>query len=223
MFESILSGTESLSITNALICMGTSVVLGLIIAFVHMYTSKCSKNFAITLCTLPVMVQVIIMMVNGNLGTSVAILGVFGLVRFRSMQGNSREIASIFFAMGIGLAVGMGQILFAAVITVVVSILFIILSKTKFGEGNVGEKKLKITIPEDLDYSNVFDDLFEKYTKTNDLAKVKTTNMGSLFELTYNIILKDNASEKAFIDELRCRNGNLNITLAREETAENEL
>ena len=203
--------------------VGTSVVLGLIIAFVHMYTSKCSKNFAITLCTLPVMVQVIIMMVNGNLGTSVAILGVFGLVRFRSMQGNSREIASIFFAMGIGLAVGMGQILFAAVITVVVSILFIILSKTKFGEGNIGEKKLKITIPEDLDYSNVFDDLFEKYTKTNDLAKVKTTNMGSLFELTYNIILKDNAEEKAFIDELRCRNGNLNITLARETTSENEL
>ncbi len=108
MFESILSGTENLTITNALICMGTSIVLGLVIAFVHMYTSKCSKNFAITLSTLPVMVQVIIMMVNGNLGTSVAILGVFGLVRFRSMQGNSREIASIFFAMGIGLAVRNG-------------------------------------------------------------------------------------------------------------------
>lgn len=223
MFESILSGTENLSIVNALICMGTSIILGLIIAFVHMYTSKCTKNFAITLTVLPVMVQVIIMMVNGNLGTSVAILGVFGLVRFRSMQGNSREIASIFFAMGIGLAVGMGQIVFAAVITLIVAILFIILSKTKFGEGNIGEKKLKVIIPEDLDYSNVFDDLFEKYTKTNELAKVKTTNMGSLFELTYNIILKDGAQEKAFIDELRCRNGNLNITLARETSNENEL
>ena len=149
--------------------------------------------------------------------------GVFGLVRFRSMQGNSREIASVFFAMGIGLAVGMGHILFAGVITLIVAIMFVILSKTKFGEGNKHEKKLKITIPEDLDYSNVFDDLFEKYTNKNELEKVKTTNMGSLFELSYNIILKDGASEKEFIDELRCRNGNLNITLARETTSENEL
>ena len=117
----------------------------------------------------------------------------------------------------------MGHILFAAVITVVVAILFIILSKTKFGEGNLHEKKLKITIPEDLDYSNVFDDLFEKYTNKNELAKVKTTNMGSLFELSYNIVLKDGANEKEFIDELRCRNGNLNIILARETNSENEL
>lgn len=149
--------------------------------------------------------------------------GVFGLVRFRSMPGNSREIASVFFAMGIGLAVGMGQILFAAVITVIVSLVLVILSKTKFGEKNMQEKKLKIVIPEDLDYSNVFDDLFEKYTKKNELEKVKTTNMGSLYELTFNIIPKDNIHEKEFIDELRCRNGNLNITLAREMTQENEL
>ena len=117
----------------------------------------------------------------------------------------------------------MGHILFAAIITVIVAILFIILSKTKFGEGNIHEKKLKITIPEDLDYSNVFDDLFEKYTKTNVLEKVKTTNMGSLFELTYIITTKDGISEKEFIDGLRCRNGNLNITLARETAEENEL
>lgn len=139
------------------------------------------------------------------------------------MPGNSREIVSIFFAMGIGLAVGMGHILFASVITILVSIVLFILSKTKFGEGNTRQKKLKIIIPEDLDYSSVFDDLFEKYTKTNELAKVKTTNMGSLFELTYNIVTRDNVSEKEFIDELRCRNGNLNITLARETMGENEL
>lgn len=125
--------------------------------------------------------------------------------------------------MGIGLAVGMGHILFASVITILVSIILFILSKTKFGEGNTRQKKLKIIIPEDLDYSSVFDDLFEKYTKTNELAKVKTTNMGSLFELTYNIVTRDNVSEKEFIDELRCRNGNLNITLARETMGENEL
>ncbi len=149
--------------------------------------------------------------------------GAFSLIRFRSMPGNSREIVSIFFAMGIGLAVGMGHILFASVITILVSIVLFILSKTKFGEGNTRQKKLKIIIPEDLDYSSVFDDLFEKYTKTNELAKVKTTNMGSLFELTYNIVTRDNVSEKEFIDELRCRNGNLNITLARETMGENEL
>ena len=149
--------------------------------------------------------------------------GAFSLVRFRSMPGNSREIASVFFAMGIGLAVGMGHIVFAAIITVIVSILLIVLSKTKFGERNTHEKKLKIVIPEDLDYSNVFDDLFEKYTNKNVLEKVKTTNMGSLFELTYSIVSKEGANEKEFLDELRCRNGNLNITLARETIAENEL
>lgn len=149
--------------------------------------------------------------------------GAFSLIRFRSMPGNSREIVSIFFAMGIGLAVGMGHILFAAVITVLVSIVLVILSKTKFGEKNTHEKKLKIVIPEDLDYSNVFDDLFEKYTKTNQLEKVKTTNMGSLYELTYKIVTKENTNEKEFIDDIRCRNGNLNITLTREIINENEL
>lgn len=224
MFESVLSqDAGTLSIMSALICMAASIILGLIIACVHMYTTKYSKNFVITLSVLPVMVQVIIMMVNGNLGTSVAVLGAFSLIRFRSMPGNSREIVSIFFAMGIGLAIGMGHILFATTITVLVSIILIILSKTKFGEKNTHGKKLKITIPEDLDYSNVFDDLFEKYTKTNELEKVKTTNMGSLFELTYNIVTRENMNEKEFIDELRCRNGNLNITLERETTGENEL
>ena len=139
------------------------------------------------------------------------------------MPGNSREIVSIFFAMGIGLAVGMGHILFATVITVLVSIVLVILSKTKFGEKNTHEKKLKIVIPEDLDYENVFDDLFEKYTKTNQLEKVKTTNMGSLYELTYKIVTKENINEKEFIDDIRCRNGNLNITLTREIINENEL
>ncbi len=224
MFESILTeGVGTLNIVSALICMGTSIILGLIIASVHMFTTKYSKNFLITLAVLPVMVQVIIMMVNGNLGTSVAVLGAFSLIRFRSMPGNSREIVSIFFAMGIGLAVGMGHLVFASTITVLVSIILIVLSKSKFGEKAICEKKLKITIPESLDYSNVFDDLLNKYTKVNVLEKVKTTNMGSLFELTYNIVVKDDINEKEFFDELRCRNGNLSISLIRENFNENEL
>src|SRR5574344_1173740 len=155
MFSSILEGvsetTSSLSVSSALICVATSIILGLVIAFTHKITSKYSKNFLITLCVLPLLVQVVIMMVNGNLGTSVAVLGAFSLVRFRSLPGNSKEIISIFWAMGIGLAVAMGQIVFAIVITAIVSLLIIILSKTKFGERG-SYKILKITIPENLDY-----------------------------------------------------------------------
>lgn len=224
MFESILNETAgTLSIQFALICMLTSIILGVIIAYVHMLTSKYSKNFLITLSILPVIVQVVIMMVNGNLGTSVAVLGAFSLVRFRSVPGNSREIASIFFAMAIGLAVGMGHIMFAIVITILLSIVLVLLSKSSFGEKKFLEKKLKIIIPEDLNYTEVFDDIFEKFLSEFDLVKVKTTNMGSMYELTYNIVIKDKINEKNFIDEIRCRNGNLNVMLCKSETLENEL
>lgn len=224
MFESILNETAgTLSIQSAIICMLTSIFLGVIIAYVHKLTSKYSKNFLITLSILPVIVQVVIMMVNGNLGTSVAVLGAFSLVRFRSVPGNSREIASIFFAMAIGLAVGMGHIMFAIVITILLSIILVILSKSSFGEKKSLEKKLKIIIPEDLNYTDVFNDIFQKFVSKFDLIKVKTTNMGSMYELTYDVIMKNNINEKSFIDEIRCRNGNLNVMLCKSETLENEL
>lgn len=224
MFESILSEVAgTLTVSSALICMGVSIMLGLVIAYVHMKTSKYSKNFIITLSILPLIVQVVIMMVNGNLGTSVAVLGAFSLVRFRSVPGNSREIASIFFAMAIGLAVGMGHILFAITITIIIGLLILVLSKTKILENNNSTKKLKITIPENLDYETIFDDIFNKYAKTIELIKSKTTNMGSMYELTYDVTLNPNFSQKAFMDEIRCRNGNLNVILERMETIENEL
>lgn len=224
MFESILNNAAgTLSIQSALICMFTSIILGVIIAYVHMCTTKYSKNFLITLSVLPLIVQVVIMMVNGNLGTSVAVLGAFSLVRFRSIPGNSREIVSIFFAMAIGLAVGMGHIIFAIVITVMLTIVLIILSKSKFGEKNIQEQKLKILIPEDLNYIDIFNDIFEKYLELCNLTKVKTTNMGSMYELSYNVILKDEKQQKDFIDEIRCRNGNLNISLFKAESSECEL
>ncbi len=224
MFESILNNAAgTLSIQSALICMITSIILGVIIAYVHMCTTKYSKNFLITLSVLPLIVQVVIMMVNGNLGTSVAVLGAFSLVRFRSIPGNSREIVSIFFAMAIGLAVGMGHIIFAIVITVMLTVVLIILSKSKFGEKNIQEQKLKILIPEDLNYIDIFNDIFEKYLELCNLTKVKTTNMGSMYELSYNVILKDEKQQKDFIDEIRCRNGNLNISLFKAESSECEL
>ena len=223
MFNSILeSNSGTLSISTALICMGAALIFGIIIALVHMYSTKCSKNFAITIAVLPLLVQVVIMMVNDNLGTSIAILGSFSLIRFRSMQGNSRELVSIFFATAIGLAVGIGHIMYAFVFTLITSLALIILQKSSFGMKKDNEKSLKVTIPENLDYTNIFDDIFDKYTNNIELNKIKTTNMGSMFELSYNISLKNNINEKDFIDEIRTRNGNLTVNLGRVST-ENEL
>ncbi len=224
MFESILSSTTgTLSVSTSLICMGASLVLGLAIALVHMWTSKYSKSFVISLAILPALVQVVMMMVNGNLGTSVAILGAFGLIRFRSMPGTAKEIVSVFFAMAIGLATGMGHVLFATYVTAIISILIVILSKTKFGEKNNDEKRLKIVLPEELDYNEIFKDIFENYTKFYRTEKVKTINMGSMYELTYNVVLKDQSKEKEFIDKLRVRNGNLAISMQRVEEGLGEL
>lgn len=216
MFKSIFSDTTtSLSILQVIICILSSLVLGFLIAFIHKKTSKYSKNFLVTLIILPTLVELVIMMVNGNLGTSVAVLGAFSLIRFRSIPGNSREITSIFFAMAVGLSLGMGHVVFAFIITIIISLVLLLLYKTNYGEKIRQEKLLKVTIPENLDYTSVFDDVFDSYTKSYNLEKVKTTNMGSLFELTYKIILNDGKQEKQFIDELRCRNGNLKIMIER--------
>lgn len=223
MFESILDSTSTLSISSVMLCSVCALVLGLIISIVHMASGKNSKNFAITLAVLPFLVSTVIMMVNGNLGTSVAVLGAFSLVRFRSIPGNSREIASVFLAMAIGLAIGMGQIIFASFLTLFASIIMIVLAKTSFGTKKNEERKLKIVIPEDLDFTGIFDDIFSKYMKTQKLEKVKTTNLGSLYELTYRVELKDNINEKELIDELRCRNGNLNIILGLFDENSNDL
>lgn len=215
MFNSIIE-SSGLTLASTLMCTLSAIILGVVIATVHMKTSKYSKNFIITLSILPLLVSVVMMMVNGNLGTSVAILGAFGLIRFRSMQGNSKEIASVFWAMAIGLSIGMGQVYFAMLITLIVSILLMLFNKINFGENKNQEKVLDVVIPEDLDYDTVFDDIFKKYTKKIELIRVKTTNLGSLYELRYNIILNDKIKEKEFIDELRVRNGNLKISIHKE-------
>lgn len=212
MFETIL--TTNLTIFSFLLCIVTSLILGLLIAWIHMKTSMYSKNFAITLSMLPALVATVIMMVNGNLGTSVAVLGAFSLIRFRSVPGNSKEIMNVFFAMAVGLACGTGYIGFAIVITLLLSLFTYLLFIIHFGENKKNHKILKIVIPEDLDYTTVFDDLFENYTTYATLYQSKTTNMGSMFELTYQIAFKNNISEKEFIDKIRCRNGNLKVSLS---------
>lgn len=214
MFNSIFdTSSTTLDVKSILICAAAALALGLVIAFAHLATSKTTKNFLITLTLLPLLVMVVMLMVNGSLGTSVAILGAFSLVRFRTIPGNSKEIASVFFAMAIGLALGMGHVLFAAAITALVVVVELILGKTNIF--NFAEPQtLQITVPEDLDYTHVFDEIFAKYTTTAELVRSKTTNMGSLYQLTYNVRLKDSANEKEFLDAVRVKNSNLKVLLS---------
>lgn len=205
------------------LCTIVALILGFIIACVYMYKNNYSKNFVVTIVILPVIIQALIMLVNGNLGTGVAVLGAFSLIRFRSAPGSAKDITSIFFSMAVGIAVGMGYLVYAAVFTAVVSLVLVILSTVSFGETNYAMKNLKITIPENLDYTEIFDEIFRKYTKKTELHTVRTTNLGSLYELQYTIQLKDVSKEKEFIDELRCRNGNLNISCGRVPINKDEL
>jgi len=199
------------------------MVLGVVIALIHMYKNKYSKHFIQTLVILPAIIQVVIMLVNGNLGTGVAVMGAFSLVRFRSVPGNSREIGSIFFAMAAGLAAGTGYIAIAVLIVVCIGAMMMLLLTLNFGEGKTASKVLKITLPENLNYEGMFDDILTEYTKTYRLVKVRTVNMGSLFELQYEMEMLKDKSEKELIDEVRCRNGNLTVLCGYAESEREEL
>lgn len=213
----------TLDIQTFIIGTIVSLILGIVIALFYTINSKYTKSFFITLATIPSIVSAIIMMVNGNLGAGVAVAGAFSLVRFRSVAGTAKEIGAIFLAMGAGLAVGMGYIVYAMIFVIIICGTNYGLALTKFGEINPNERLLTITIPEDLDYTDVFDDLMLKYTEISNLTFVKTSNMGSLFKLNYEIILKDIKQEKNFIDDLRCRNGNLEICICKKYSNSHEL
>lgn len=218
MLNSIL-GTE-LTLTSFLICTGVSLLLGVGTALVAGYRSRSTQSLAVTLAILPAVVQAVITLVNGSIGAGIAVAGAFSLVRFRSAPGTAREIAAIFLAMAIGLATGMGYVRLAALLFLILAGAMLALTALRFGQKEDAGRILKITIPEDLDYDGLFDDLFERYTTAHTLEKVKTTNMGTLYELRYRITLRQEPVPKVFLDELRCRNGNLNITCCREETHE---
>ena len=218
MLNSIL-GTE-LTLTSFLICTGVSLLLGVGTALVAGYRSRSTQSLAVTLAILPAVVQAVSMLVNGSIGAGIAVAGAFSLVRFRSAPGTAREIAAIFLAMAIGLATGMGYVGLAALLFLILAGAMLALTALRFGQKEDAGRILKITIPEDLDYDGLFDDLFERYTTAHTLEKVKTTNMGTLYELRYRITLRQEPVPKVFLDELRCRNGNLNITCCREESHE---
>ena len=215
---------QLISVQDFLLCLGVSLVLGLIMALAYGFKNEHTKSFLVTLALLPAVVCVVIMMVNGNIGAGVAVAGAFSLVRFRSAPGSAKEIVTIFLAMGAGLIAGMGYLGFAALFTVIMCAMFLLYNALA---GNAGSeavnKTIKITIPEDLDYTGAFDDIFAEYTKKNELVKVKTTNMGSMFRLTYNVTLRDATREKEMIDRIRERNGNLEIMVSKQENRTAEL
>lgn len=221
LFKGIYQTTapSTLDIASFFICLLFALMLGCIFSLCYRFKNHTSISFPGALALLPMVVCVVIIMVNGNVGTGVAVAGAFTLVRFRSVPGNASEIGAIFAAMGIGLICGMGYLGFAALFCVIVCLFFLIYHAFCAKQAARGElnKLLRITIPEDLDYTGIFDDLFAQYTKRHKLISVKTTNLGSMFRLTYEITLRESASEKPLIDAMRCRNGNLEICVSMQE------
>ena len=216
--------TQRISVEAFLLCLGVSLALGLVMVAAYMWKNDHTTSFLVTLALLPAIVCVVIMMVNGNIGAGVAVAGAFSLVRFRSAPGSAKEIVTIFLAMGAGLIAGMGYLGFAALFTVIMCAMFLIYNAVAGNSKTEAvNKTIKITIPEDLDYTGVFDDIFAEYTKKNELIKVKTTNMGSMFRLTYNVTLRDATKEKQMIDRIRERNGNLEIMVSKQENRSAEL
>lgn len=227
MFTSVFGTSEALvgsvSSLDFLLCCCVSIALGCLVALIYMFKHNYSKNFVVTLALLPLIVQMVITLVNGNIGAGIAVMGVFNLVRFRSIPGSAKDIGSVFFAMAIGLATGMGYLGLAAAFTVIVGIANVVYVVSPFGKKKEPSKSLKVAIPEDLDYTGLFDDVFDRYTLSHELVEVQTTNMGSLFLLEYEIQLKGPEYEKGMIDELRYRNGNLKITCGRMAAAKDVL
>ena len=214
--------TELPDIQNIVVGTVLSLLFGLFIAMIYMFKNKYSRSMVMTLVLLPAIVQIIIMLINGNIGVGVSVAGAFSLVRFRSISGTAKEIGTLFFAMAIGFVMGLGFILYAFIFLVLIGSVYLLLTQFAFGESE-GIRTLKIKIPEDLDYEYIFDDIFQKYLRSCELIRVKTSNMGSLFELTYVVRFRLSSTSKQFIDEIRCRNGNLNITLSRSNTDGEEL
>ncbi len=217
--------TNTINVPQFLLCMGASILIGIFLALAYKFKTRSTQSFLATLALLPAIVCVIIMMVNGNVGAGVAVAGAFSLVRFRSVPGTAREIGAIFLAMGAGLMTGMGYLGYAFLFSLILGGLMVFFNCINFGgrKSTCLEKSLHITIPEDLNYGDVFQDLLKEYTSRHEMVSVKTTNMGSLFKLHYHVTLKDNSKEKEFLDALRCRNGNLEIRLARQEEVTYEL
>lgn len=217
LFSSVFSVTESsvagISGSGFLACCVASLVLGATVAAIYMFRHSYSKNFVVTLALLPVIVQMVIMLVNGNIGAGIAVMGVFNLVRFRSIPGSAKDIGSVFLAMAVGLATGMGFILLAVLFVAIVAVANVVYVLSPFGCKGAEEKALRITVPEDFEYEDAFDDVLGRYAAEYELVSAETSNMGSLYQLEYKVKLKEGAGQKKLLDEIRCHNGNLKVSL----------
>ena len=214
MLNSVI--TESITLQSFLNCIFSSLALGVLTALVFTAHGHHTGSLTLSLAMLPPVVTLIIMLVNGNIGAGLAVAGTFALVRFRSVPGSAKEITGLFFSVALGLACGMGYVAIAGLFFVIISLFLLLLERFRFGQNSPAERQLKITIPENLDYDGLFDDLLNEYTLEHELIRVRTTNMGTLYELTYNIRLRGKDISKDFIDALRCRNGNLTVSCGRE-------
>ena len=220
LFQGVFDSTASaLQLGDFLLCMGVSLAIGAFLAFLYTIKNQYTQSFILTIGLIPAVVCVVIMMVNGNVGAGIAVAGAFSLVRFRSAPGSAKEICAIFLAMGVGLMTGMGYLGYAAVFAIVLGGAMVLFNVLGIGENKklALNKTLHITIPESLEYENVFDDLLEEYTAKHQLSNVKTTNMGSLYKLTYDVTLRNFGKEKEFMDQIRCRNGNLEVSLSKQD------
>lgn len=206
-----------------MLAIGVSLLLGLVIAKVYQFKTVYSKSFVMSLALLPTLIAIVIFLVNGSLGAGVAVMGAFSLIRFRSAPGGAKELVSIFLVMTIGIAIGMGYLVFATVFTLIMSLAMLLLEVVNFGQMKHSMRQLTVVIPESLDYESIFDDIFNKAANHVELANVKTSDMGSLFKIKYIIQLNGRMTEKELIDALRTRNGNLEIAISRYITKENEL
>ena len=215
IFTSIITSGQFTAAQFGVVTL-VSLLCGIVIAVAYSVKNKCSRSFIVTLILLPAIVELVILLVNGNIGAGVALAGAFSLVRFRSAPGRGQEITSIFLAMAVGLATGMGYVGVAILFTFVISLINLLLNVLKVGAGNENHRTLKIMVPENLDYEGKFEDIFDKYLSSYTYEEVKTSNMGSLYKLTLSVVTKPGVSTKAFLDDLRTRNGNLDISLGRE-------
>lgn len=211
LFEPIFTAGAGLSLKAYLIALAFSLACGVIVLLATAFRGNITRSFAVTVLLLPAIVETVIMMVNGNVGTGIAVAGAFSLVKFRSVPGKAREIAAIFLSMTAGLACAAGYVAIALLFTVIISA--VMLSFSLIPMRREREYELHITVPESLGFMNAFDDIFKKYTSSSRMLRARTSSMGSLYKLTYLIDLKDPACSKEMIDELRTRNGNLEISL----------
>ena len=223
MLDNVLLAGTAFTLGQLAMCSGTALVLVLVCAALAQYKNRVAKGFVVTVALLPLMVQMVILLVNGSLGTGVAVMGAFGLVRFRSLPGTARDIASIFLAMAVGLATGTGYLAVAVLLTLGAAAVELLLLASPLGEGSARERELKLPVPETMEFEGAFDEVFARYTERAELETVKPTGIRSVFELKYRVRLRPDAAYKELMDALRCRNGNLPVQISHSPTLEGVL